>query len=107
VYNKAEIGRRMKISRERVRQILDNLDTMNPYLSDEFDWETLGKIRKMLRIRFMGHVHKEMEYGMGKYKYPKVTTAAVKYFAYVLDQVMIKLDKLEKLVKELKIPYDE
>jgi len=105
-YSKAEIGRRMGITRERVRAILDRLDVSSPYMSDEFDWKTLKKIRRALRIRHIRSTHKQLENGTGIYEYPRVSTTAVKYFAYILDQVLVKLDRLDKLVDELKIPYE-
>ena len=103
-YTKAEIARLIGVSRERIRQILARIEVDESHISTDFDWATLKKIRRLLRIKHQRSTHRQLEDKIGIYKYPRVSVVAVEYYVYVLEEVMERLIKLTALMKELKLP---
>lgn len=103
-YTKAEIGRLIGVSRERIRQILARTEVDGSHLSTDFDWATLKEIRKLLKIKYRKSTHRQLEDKVGIYKYPRVSVVAVEYHVYVLEEAMSILIKLKALMKKLKLP---
>lgn len=107
LYTKAEIGRQIGLSTERIRQILEQYELDEPIMSDELDWETLGKIRHILRIPFKNSTHQQLENQNGIYASSRQSIKAVEYYVYVLYRSLERLIELEQLLEELDMSAEE
>lgn len=103
-YTKAEIGRRMGITTERVRQILKRIDTENPIMTDEIDWDKMRELRRLLRIPTQKSTHLLIETKQGVYSEPRSSLAAIEYYVYILNAVLEKVENVQSLIENIDEP---
>lgn len=104
VYTKADIARRVKLTLERVRQILMEMDHDEPMDTSDFDWDTIKEIRRIMKIPIGKSTHLLLENQKGIYKHNRKSKAAAEYLIYVFKEVEDRLDRLYPILDNMEWP---